>query len=588
MASPNFLTLARRFSVGLDVTKYPIKITPTLSAIQCSAGFYNYRKVSTKSSTENHHSFNFESSARKAAVALALAGTIAGTGLYWKYRTNGQDKAPKKLEGLSVPSVQGKVLAAELKPGALQKSLPTYSAAEVEAHSNKENGIWVTYGNGVYDITEYVDQHPGGNKILMAAGKSIEPFWDIYSVHKNDEIFEIMETYRIGNIKDVAVRSKSRDANDPFKDEPSRSPLLIPSSQKPFNAEPPVQLLAEKFLTPNDMFFVRNHLPVPCVCLDDYTLDLDLSTGKPSLTYQQLTQNFPKRSVTTTIQCAGNRRSEMVKIKPVKGLNWGSAAISNAKFSGVSLNELLQHYNVNIDTVRAKYIVFEGLDVQPDGSPYGASIPLELARMLKNDIIVAYEMNGEILPRDHGYPLRVIIPGVVGARQVKWLKKIYFSPEESTSHWQRRDYKGFNSSIDWHNVDFDKSVSISQLPVISAICDPVEGTELEPGAEEVTLKGYAWSGGGRGIIRVDVSADGGNTWHEATLKPNGQTPYRSYAWTLWEADIPLPQGQSKTELVVKAVDVSYNVQPDSVAGIWNLRGCLSNAWHRVNVTVPSP
>ena len=104
-------------------------------------------------------------------------------------------------------------------------------------------------------------------------------------------------------------------------------------------------------------------------------------------------------------------------------------------------------------------------------------------------------------------------------------------------------------------------------------------------APQVTLKGYAWSGGGRGIIRVDVSADGGKTWHEATLKPNGQTPYHSYAWTLWEADIPLPKGMTQTELVVKAVDISYNVQPDSVAGIWNLRGCLSNAWHRVNVKV---
>ena len=311
----------------------------------------------------------------------------------------------------------GNVFAAEKVAGALRDGLPTYSAADVAAHDSKEKGIWVIYGNGVYDITEYVIQHPGGTKILMAAGKSIEPFWDVYSVHKNDEIYEIMESYRIGNIKEVQARTGDSNANDPYKNDPKRSPLLIPSSGKPFNAEPPVQMLADQFLTPNDMFFVRNHLPVPCVCVDDFTLDLELSTGSPSLTYDQLTK-FPKRSVTTVIQCAGNRRSEMVKIKPVKGLNWGSAAISNAKFSGVSLNELLQHHGVDIDTVRGKYIIFEGLDTQPDGSPYGASIPLELARLLKNEIIIAYEMNGQPLPRDHGYPLRIIIPGVVGARQV--------------------------------------------------------------------------------------------------------------------------------------------------------------------------
>lgn len=537
-------------------------------------------------SENNHQQEGKRSDWTKAALVSAL-GLAVGTGLLWKLSQDETfTKQCKKWQNLRL-GLPGKVLAATIKPGALIDGLPTYSAADVAAHDNKEKGIWVIYGNGVYDITEYVIQHPGGTKILMAAGKSIEPFWEIYSVHKNDEIFEIMESYRIGNITEVPVKEKSSNADDPYKDEPERSPLLIPSSQKPFNAEPPVQMLVDQFLTPNDLFYVRNHLPVPVVNIDNFTLDLAFPTCTSSLNFQQLTKNFPKRSVTAAIQCAGNRRNEMVKIKPVKGLNWGSAAISNAKFSGVSLNELLNRYNINIDTVRAKYIVFEGLDTQPDGSPYGASIPLELARMLKNEIIIAYEMNGEPLSRDHGYPLRIIIPGVVGARQVKWLKKIYFSTEESTSHWQRRDYKGFNASVDWHNVDFDKSVSISQLPVISAICDPVEGQELEEGAEEVTVKGYAWSGGGRGIIRVDVSADGGKTWHEANLKPNGQTPYHSWAWTLWEADIPLPKAQRKTELIVKAIDVSYNVQPDSVAGIWNLRGCLSNAWHRVNVKIPS-
>ena len=116
----------------------------------------------------------------------------------------------------------------------------------------------------------------------------------------------------------------------------------------------------------------------------------------------------------------------MVKIKPVKGLNWNMAAISNAKWSGVSLDELLLANGVDIDKVKAKHIVFEGMDLQPDGSPYGASIPIDLARMLKKDIILAYQMNNQDIPRDHGYPLRVVIPGVVGARQVKWLNKLYF------------------------------------------------------------------------------------------------------------------------------------------------------------------
>lgn len=277
----------------------------------------------------------------------------------------------------------------------------------------------------------------------------------------------------------------------------------------------------------------------------------------------------------------------MVNIKSVKGLNWGAAAIGNAEWSGVMLTDLLKLSGIDLDKTNKKHLVFEGMDKGPEGSVYGASLPIELARSLKDEIIIAYEMNKEEIPRDHGYPVRVIIPGVVGARQVKWLNKIYLSDEESECHWQRRDYKGFNSSVDWHNVNFDSSVAIMQLPVVSAICDPPEGAELEEGSEDVTVRGYAWSGGGRGIIRVDVSADGGKTWHVAELQPNGQTPYRTWAWTLWEASVPLPEGHvGLVELICKAVDVSYNVQPDGVEGVWNLRGVLNNAWHRVKVTLP--
>lgn len=513
-----------------------------------------------------------ETKNRPVWVATALAGALTASGLAIYFKSN-----KKKF-----------VLAsAGIEAGAIKDGLPTYTIADVSKHNKKENRIWITYKNGVYDITDYVSQHPGGNKILLGAGKDIGPFWDMYGAHKQTEIYELLEKYRIGNITEVAEKKES-SKDDPYANDPKRHPALIPSSEKPYNAEPPVSLLIQDFLTPNDLFFVRNHLPVPTVDIKSYKLDISTEGKSKSktLTLDVLKKKFPSKTVSTTIQCAGNRRSDMVKIKPVKGLNWGIAAISTAEWTGPTLYDVLRYCGIDLDTVDCEHIQFEGMDTGPDGTTYGASIPIEIARMLKHDIILAYKMNGEDIPQDHGYPVRIIIPGIVGARQVKWLNKIIVSKDESMSHWQRRDYKGFNSSIDWHNVDFDKSEAIQFLPVQSAICEPEDGQMLDDN-EEVTVKGYAWSGGGRGINRVDVSADGGKTWVSAELEPNGQTHYKSWAWTFWEVTVPIPKNhKGKLELICKACDAQYNVQPDSVEGIWNLRGCLSNSWHRIHVQVP--
>lgn len=484
-----------------------------------------------------------------------------------------------KLQSLWAASVS--------EPGSVQTGLPTYTAAQVAKHKSKQDRIWVTYKHGVYDITDYVAQHPGGNKIMLGAGAAIDPYWDMYAAHKQKEIFEMLEKYRIGNILELPSKKESA-ADDPYAKDPVRNPVLKPSNDKPFNAEPPPILLRQDYITPNEIFFVRNHLPVPGVKPESYKLEIsvDGTNQHSSICLRKLRNRFPKKSTVTTIQCAGNRRGDMVKIKSVKGLNWGTAAISTAEWSGATLNDVLLNSGIDIDKLDCKHIQFEGMDKGPDGTTYGASIPIELARDLKNEILIAYQMNGVDIPADHGYPVRVIIPGIVGARQVKWLNKIVLSNEESSSHWQQRDYKGFNSSVDWHNVDFDKSIAIQMLPVQSAICEPEEGDTLEDD-EEVTMKGYAWSGGGRAIYRVDVSADGGKTWVTADLLPTGQSHYRAWAWTFWEAQIPLPKGhKGKVELICKACDAQYNVQPDNVEGIWNLRGCLSNAWHRVQVNVP--
>lgn len=138
---------------------------------------------------------------------------------------------------------------------------------------------------------------------------------------------------------------------------------------------------------------------------------------------------------------------------------------------------------------------------------------------------------------------RVIVPGVVGARNVKWLGKIIISPDESSSHWQQNDYKGFSPSTDWDTVDFSKAPAIQNMPVTSAICSPSTGSAIKPDNEGfITIKGYAWSGGGNGIIRVDITADQGESWHVAELEQLDQRSApagRHWSWTLWTARIPV-------------------------------------------------
>lgn len=178
----------------------------------------------------------------------------------------------------------------------------------------------------------------------------------------------------------------------------------------------------------------------------------------------------------------------MTQVKPVKGLSWGHAAIANATWSGARLVDVLRYCGLH-DEGKIEHVQFEGLDVGVGDVRYSASVPAEKALDPKGDVILAYEMNGEPLPRDHGFPLRVIVPGVVGARNVKWVGKIILSDKESDSQWQQNDYKGFSPSVDWDTVDFKSSPAIQELPVISAICSPANGDNVEPIDGAVTIKG---------------------------------------------------------------------------------------------------
>lgn len=466
-----------------------------------------------------------------------------------------------------------------------------YRLADIAEHKTRETGIWVTYKDSVYDITDFINDHPGGDRIMLAAGKAIDPFWRLYQMHvSRGNALKLLEPLKIGRLdpQDITAPSAA-DSEDPFSRDPERHPALLFHSNKPCNAELPAGLIMDSWITPRDLFFIRQHHPVPVIDGKKFELLVEgLGTKSLNINLDDLKHRFLPHEVTMTLQCGGNRRDEFNKIEETSGISWGCGAISTATFKGALLRDVLTYSGLMTpqSAIRdgVKHVIFEGIDEMQ------ASIPIEKALSPYGDVLLAYEMNGETLPAEHGYPVRVVVPGHVGVRNVKWVAKVKTSAEEAVGPWQRGiSYKGMSPSVkslrDFPEEELAKVQSIQEQPVTSMILQPKEGSTAE--LDDITVKGFAWSGGGRGIVRVDVTADGGKTWHTAELKEGSeQDPSRAWAWTFWECEVPKPEGLKDGEVVeicAKAVDASYNTQPESIEHIWNVRGINNNSWPRVCV-----
>jgi sulfite oxidase len=173
---------------------------------------------------------------------------------------------------------------------------------------------------------------------------------------------------------------------------------------------------------------------------------------------------------------------------------------------------------------------------------------------------------------------------------------VIIGPNESQSLWMTKDYKLFPPTMNWDNVDFNSMPPMMDMPVQSAICEPQDGhtviVDKHDKERTAVVKGWAWSGGGRAITRVDISPDNGKTWLVAdiTAKPHDPSPSktRTWGWTLWTAVVPFGahvKDGDKVTLAVKALDVAGNTQPEDPLTIWNYRGLANNAIHRPTVTV---
>lgn len=189
-------------------------------------------------------------------------------------------------------------------------------------------------------------------------------------------------------------------------------------------------------------------------------------------------------------------------------------------------------------------------------------------------MLLAYEMNGEPLPREHGFPLRVVVPGYVGARSVKWISRITLQQDPSDNRYQAREYKLFPPSVSAQTADHSAGMMLGELQVNAAICEPGDGETLQAG--HLAVLGYAVAGDGRRVARVDVSSDGGDTWVQADLVEGAEEPW---AWSLWEATVEIAPGEHR--IVARAVDSSAATQPTTGKEVWNFKGYANNSWHSV-------
>lgn len=346
---------------------------------------------------------------------------------------------------------------------------------------------------------------------------------------------------------------------------------------EPYNAEPQRGALGREFCTPIDTFYSRNHGAVPTIDPNSWQLRIDGLVDHPlELDLSRLKTDFEPREIVATLQCAGARRADLVAIRDIPGeAPWGPCATSTARWTGVSLRDVLGAAGLQD---AAEHLAFEAPDVSHHPTPaqtYGSSITRRKAT--SPEVLLAWGMNGEPLPTVHGGPVRVVVPGWIGARSVKWVERITARPDPSQSYFQQTAYRLLPAEADPESTDLDAMPMLSSVALNSDVLVPSPGSTVSAGRLDVS--GYAYAGDDRAVIRVDVSLDGGQTWRQAELEQDAG----DWAWCRWRTTVDAEPGA--LTITVRAWDTTGAAQPDSAAALWNPKGYINNAWSHTTIDV---
>jgi len=375
------------------------------------------------------------------------------------------------------------------------------------------------------------------------------------------------EDFQKGGI--IQVKEGLSVARFPEKEE------LIMLTDRPPQLETPLFYYRQD-LTPNEAFFVRWHFSgIPTsVDLQTFKLEVGGHVQKPvSLSIEELRRQFEPVSIVAVNQCSGNSRSYFSPQVP--GGQWGHGAVGNARWTGVRLKDLLNKVGVKS---QAAQVTFAGLDEPPLYSMHKFVKALDIDHATGDDVLVAYEMNGEPLPMLNGFPLRLVVPGWYATYWVKSLAKIEVLASKFDGFWMEKAYripKNENASETPENLAKD-TVPINRMNVRSIVVRP-DVTDVVRAGKSFELEGIAFDGGS-GISKVEVSVDGGTTWSAARLD---DTDYGKFSFKRWRMSWT-PASSGKFKVMTRATSGDGRVQG---AQFWNKSGYMRNGIEQIEVPV---
>jgi len=357
--------------------------------------------------------------------------------------------------------------------------------------------------------------------------------------------------------------------DDPLTDKDGLTLL----GDRPVNAETPAHLLDDA-ITPTNRHFIRNNGLLPdSMEADGWTLMVDGFVDNPlTLTIDDLRDRFEVVTRALHIECGGNGRADFDP--PARGNQWTVGAVGCSEWTGVRLKDVLEAAGVQSAAV---YTGHFGADIHLSGDPekdtLSRGIPIEKA--LDDDVLIAWEQNGEAIHQMNGAPLRLVVPGWPGSCSQKWLTRIWVRDvvhdgEKMGGQSYRVPAYSVAPGTDVPNEDM---VIMGPMPVKSIVTFPANGAETGLSTE---TRGHAWVGD-RTVEKLEVSIDFGATWVEAEL----DAPVNRGAWQNWRANVTFPMA-GYYEIWARATDSEGVSQPHAIS--WNPRGYGNNTMHRVGVS----